>query len=159
MKKEIQVNGLQVLVLEQNKNEYVSLSSIAKYRDQKRTDYIIQNWLKTRSTIELLGIWEKMYNPFFNSIEFDGIRIKSGLNSFILTPKKWIELTNSIGLISQQGRFGGTFAHKDIAMEFASWLSVEFKFYLIKEFQRLKEAESNQQNLQWSVQRTIAKIN
>ncbi len=134
MKKEIEVNGLQVLVLEQNKNEYVSLSSIAKYRDQKRTDYIIQNWLKTRSTIELLGIWEKMYNPFFNSIEFDGIRIKSGLNSFILTPKKWIELTNSIGLISQQGRFGGTFAHKDIAMEFASWLSVEFKFYLIKEF-------------------------
>jgi phage regulator Rha-like protein len=159
MKKEIEVNGLQVLVLEQNKNEYVSLSSIAKYRDQKRTDYIIQNWLKTRSTIELLGIWEKMYNPFFNSIEFDGIRIKSGLNSFILTPKKWIELTNSIGLISQQGRFGGTFAHKDIAMEFASWLSVEFKFYLIKEFQRLKEAESNQHNLQWSVQRAISKIN
>ena len=125
----------------------------------KRTDYIIQNWLKTRSAIELLGLWEQLYNPFFNSIEFDGIRMQSGLNSFILTPKKWINSTHAIGIISKQGKYGGTFAHKDIAMEFASWLSIEFKLYLIKEFQRLKEAEANQLNIRWSVQRTIAKIN
>jgi hypothetical protein len=135
------------------------LSDIVRFRDQKRTDYIIQNWLKTRSTIELLGIWEQLYNPFFNSIEFDGIRMQSGLNSFILTPKKWITLTNAVGIVSKQGKYGGTFAHRDLAMEFASWLSVEFKLYLIKEFQRLKESEENQKNLQWSVQRTIAKIN
>ncbi len=159
MKKEIEVKGIQISVYKHNKSDYISLSSIAKYRDQKRTDYIIQNWLKTRSTIELLGIWEKMYNPFFNSIEFDGIRMQSGLNSFILTPKRWIQSTNSIGIISKQGKLGGTFAHKDIAFEFASWISVEFKLYMIKEFQRLKEAESNQHNLQWSVQRTISKIN
>ncbi len=135
------------------------MSDIVRFRDQKRTDYIIQNWLKTRSTIELLGIWEQLYNPFFNSIEFDGIRMQSGLNSFILTPKKWITLTNAVGIVSKQGKYGGTFAHRDLAMEFASWLSVEFKLYLIKEFQRLKESEENQKNLQWSVQRTIAKIN
>jgi hypothetical protein len=159
MKKEIEVKGIQISVYKHNKSDYISLSSIAKYRDKKRTDYIIQNWLKTRSTIELLGIWEKMYNPFFNSIEFDGIRMQSGLNSFILTPKRWIQSTNSIGIISKQGKLGGTFAHKDIAFEFASWISVEFKLYMIKEFQRLKETESSNQNLQWSVQRTISKIN
>jgi hypothetical protein len=159
MKKEIEVKGISVKIVDYDSKEYISLSDIARFRDKKRTDYIIQNWLKTRSTIELLGLWEQLYNPFFNSIEFDGIRMQSGLNSFILTPKKWIGTTNAIGIISKQGKYGGTFAHKDIAMEFASWLSVEFKLYLIKEFQRLKEAEANQLNLQWSVQRTIAKIN
>ncbi len=159
MKKEIEVKGIKVKVYESQTKEYISLSDIARYRDQKRTDYIIQNWLKTRRAIELLGLWEQLYNPFFNSIEFDGIRMQSGLNSFILTPKKWINSTHAIGIISKQGKYGGTFAHKDIAMEFASWLSIEFKFYLIKEFQRLKEAEANQLNIQWSVQRTITKIN
>lgn len=159
MKKEIKVKGINIKVYEFQSKEYISLSDIARFRDQKRTDYIIQNWLKTRSTIELLGLWEQLYNPFFNSIEFDGIRMQSGLNSFILTPKKWINTTHAIGIISKQGKYGGTFAHKDIAMEFASWLSIEFKLYLIKEFQRLKEAEANQLNIQWSVQRTIAKIN
>lgn len=159
MKKEIEVKGIKVKVYESQSKEYISLSDIARFRDQKRTDYIIQNWLKTRSTIELLGLWEQLYNPFFNSIEFDGIRMQSGLNSFILTPKKWINSTHAIGIISKQGKYGGTFAHKDIAMEFASWLSIEFKFYMIKEFQRLKEVEANKLNIQWSVQRTIAKIN
>ena len=159
MKKEIEVKGIKVKVYESQSKEYISLSDIARFRDQKRTDYIIQNWLKTRSTIELLGLWEQLYNPFFNSIEFDGIRMQSGLNSFILTPKKWINSTHAIGIIGKQGKYGGTFAHKDIAMEFASWLSIEFKLYLIKEFQRLKEAEANQLNIRWSVQRTIAKIN
>lgn len=159
MKNEIEVKGIKVKMFESQSKEYIYLSDIARFRDQKRTDYIIQNWLKTRSTIELLGLWEQLYNPFFNSIEFDGIRMQSGLNSFILTPKKWITLTNAIGIVSKQGKYGGTFAHRDIAMEFASWLSVEFKLYLIKEFQRLKEVEANQKNLHWSVQRTIAKIN
>jgi hypothetical protein len=134
MKKEILVKGVNVKIVNVDLKEYISLSDIARFRDKKRTDYIIQNWLKTRSTIELLGLWEQLYNPFFNSIEFDGIRMKSGLNSFILTPKKWIISTNAIGIISKQGKYGGTFAYKDIAMEFASWLSVEFKLYLIKEF-------------------------
>lgn len=159
MKKEIKVKGIKVKVYESQTKEYISLSDIARFRDQKRTDYIIQNWLKSRSTIEILGLWEQLNNPFFNSIEFDGIRMQSGLNSFILTPKKWINTTHAIGIISKQGKYGGTFAHKDIAMEFASWLSIEFKFYLIKEFQRLKEEEANQLNIQWSVRRTIAKIN
>ena len=107
----------------------------------------------------MLGLWETINNPLFNSVEFDGFRKDSGLNSFVLTPKKWIESTNAIGIISSPGRYGGTFAHKDIAFEFASWISVEFKLYLIKEFQRLKESETNHQNLQWSVQRMISKIN
>ena len=100
-----------------------------------------------------------MYNPNFKPVEFDGFRKEAGLNSFVLTPKKWIQSTNAIGIVSTSGRYGGTFAHKDIAFEFASWISIEFKLYLIKEFQRLKEAEANQLNIQWSVQRTIAKIN
>jgi hypothetical protein len=132
MKKEIEVKGISVKIVDYDSKEYISLSDIARFRDKKRTDYIIQNWLKTRSTIELLGLWEQLYNPFFNSIEFDGIRMQSGLNSFILTPKKWIGTTNAIGIISKQGKYGGTFAHKDIAMEFASWLSVEFKLYSSK---------------------------
>ena len=115
--------------------------------------------LRNRNTIELLGLWEQIYNPNFKPVEFDGFRKESGLNSFVLTPKKWVQSTNAIGIISSSGRYGGTFAHKDIAFEFASWISIEFKLYLIKEFQRLKEVESNQLNLQWSVQRTIAKIN
>jgi len=159
MKKEIEVKGINVKVYESQSKEYISLSDIARYRDQKRTDYIIKNWLKTRSTIELLGLWEQLYNPFFNSIEFDGIRIQSGLNSFILTPKKWINSTHAIGIISKQGKYGGTFAHKDIALEFASWVSIEFKLYLITELKRLKKIESENQNNQWSVQRTITKIN
>lgn len=104
MKKEIEVKGIKVKVYESQSKEYISLSDIARFRDQKRTDYIIQNWLKTRSAIELLGLWEQLYNPFFNSIEFDGIRMQSGLNSFILTPKKWINSTHAVGIISKQDR-------------------------------------------------------
>jgi hypothetical protein len=159
MKKEITTLGIPVGIQQKRNLDYFSLTDIAKFRNRSQSDDIIKNWLRNRNTIELLGLWEKLYNPNFKPVEFDGFRKESGLNSFILTPKKWIGTTNAIGIISKQGKYGGTFAHKDIAMEFASWLSIEFKFYLIKEFQRLKEAEANQLNIQWSVQRIIAKIN
>ena len=137
--------------------DYLSLTDMARYKDAERTDYIIQNWLRNRNTIEFLGVWEHLYNPDFNPIEFDGIRSRAGLNSFVLTAKQWIERTHAIGLVSKAGRYGGTYAHKDIAFEFASWLSVEFKLYLIKEFQRLKDAERAQ--LGWDIRRNLAKIN
>ena len=138
-------------------DEYISLTDIARYKDRERTDYVIQNWLRNRNTIEFLGIWEHLNNPRFNPIEFDGIKTRAGLNSFVLTPKRWIESTGAIGLISKAGRYGGTYAHKDIAFEFASWVSVEFKLYLIKEFQRLKEEE--RKTLGWDIRRNLAKIN
>ncbi|MGV8172426.1 MAG: KilA-N domain-containing protein [Candidatus Woesearchaeota archaeon] len=137
---------------------YISLTDIARYKDE-RTDQIIQNWLRNRTTIEFLGVWERINNPVFNPLEFDGFRNQAGLNSFVLTAKQWIEKTHAIGLISRSGRYGGTFAHKDIAFEFASWISVEFKLYLIKEFQRLKEDESQRKSLDWDIKRNLSKIN
>ena len=137
--------------------DYISLSDMARDHDAVRTDYIIQNWLRTRFALEFLGLWERINNPNFNSIEFDLIKINAGLNSFTITPKQWIEKTNAIGIISKQGRYGGTFAHKDIAFEFGSWLSPEFKLYLIKEYQRLKEEE--QKLIGWNAKRELAKIN
>ncbi len=140
-----------------NDTDYICLTDMARYRDSVRVDYIIQNWMRNRNTIEFLGLWEQLNNPDFKSIEFDGFRKQSGLNSFILTPKLWIEKTAAVGLVSKAGRYGGTYAHKDIAFEFASWLSVEFKLYLIKEFQRLKESEAAQ--LGWDIKRNLVKIN
>lgn len=137
--------------------DFISLTDIARHRDTERGDYIIQNWMRNRNSIEFLGIWEQLNNPDFNSIEFDGIRKQAGLNSFSLTPKRWISVTGAIGIISKTGRYGGTFAHKDIAFEFASWVSVEFKLYLIKEFQRLKDEELKQ--LGWDIKRNLVKIN
>jgi hypothetical protein len=157
--KTITVNGIEVVFYQNESQDYISLTDIARFRDDERSDYILQNWMRNRSTLEFIGLWEQFNNPLFNSIEFDGIKNISGSNSFSLTPKRWIESTNSIGIVSKTGRYGGTFAHKDIAFEFASWLSAEFKFYLIKEFQRLKEEESNTLNLEWNLQRTISKIN
>ena len=154
----IEVQGTEVTVLSVTRQEdFICLTDIARYKDAKRTDYIIQNWLRNRNTIEFLGIWEHLNNENFKPIEFDGFRKQAGLNSFILTAKQWIEKTNAIGLISKSGRYGGTYAHKDIAFEFAAWISVEFKLYLIKEFQRLKEAEQKQ--LGWDIKRNLAKIN
>ncbi len=140
-----------------NDQDYICLTDIARHKDPERTDYIIQNWLRNRNTIEFLGMWEHLNNPDFKPIEFDGFRKQAGLNSFILTAKQWIEKTHAIGIISKAGRYGGTFAHKDIAFEFAAWISVEFKLYLIKEFQRLKEMEQKQ--LGWDIKRNLAKIN
>jgi len=155
----IEVLGIAISYFNQKTEKYISLTDLARHRDSERSDYILQNWLRNRSTIEFIGLWELFNNSNFNSIEFDGIKNLAGSNSFSLTPKKWILTTNAIGIISKTGRYGGTYAHIDIAFEFATWLSSEFKFYIIKEFQRLKEMENSQQNLTWNVQRTISKIN
>jgi hypothetical protein len=157
--KKITVKGTDIVLYQENKEDYISLTDIARYRDSERSDYILQNWMRNRSTIEFIGLWELFNNPDFNSIEFDGIKNMSGSNSFSLTPKRWIKATNAIGIVSKTGRYGGTFAHKDIAFEFASWLSAEFKFYLIKEFQRLKDDENERLKLEWNFQRTLAKVN
>ena len=155
--KKIQVLSTEVSIQSNQKEDYISLTDIARYKDSNRTDYIIMNWMRNRNTIEFLGVWEQLNNPDFNPIEFDGIKKQAGLNSFILTAKRWIDATNAIGIISKAGRYGGTYAHKDIAFEFASWISVEFKLYLIKEFQRLKDEELRQ--LGWDIRRNLTKIN
>jgi hypothetical protein len=158
-KTKLNVNELEIVLYKQNEEEYISLTDMAKFRDSERTNYIIQNWMRTRNTIEFLGLWEQLKNPNFKRIEFDAFRNEAGSNSFTLTPKKWIETTNSIGIISKSGRYGGTYAHKDIAFEFASWISPTFKLYLITEYQRLKEVETNQYNLEWNVKRILSKTN
>ncbi len=155
----INVNGNSIAISFINKSDYISLTDIARFKDLERTDTIIQNWLRNRNTIELLGFWELLYNSDFKPIEFEGFRKQAGLNSFTLTPKQWIEKTDAIGLTSKAGRYGGTFAHKDIAFEFASWISIEFKLYIIKEFQRLKDDENDRLKLDWNLQRTLAKVN
>lgn len=155
----IDVKGTEITVLRNEAEEYISLTDIARHKDSEHTDTIIQNWMRNRNTIELLGFWESIYNPNFKPLEFEGFRKQAGLNSFVMTPKRWIEATNAIGIISKSGRYGGTFAHKDIAFEFASWISIEFKLYVIKEFQRLKADENDRLKLEWNLQRTLAKVN
>lgn len=155
----INVQGREIALISDKVNDYISLTDMARYRDPERTNYIIQNWMRTRSAIEFCGLWEQLNNPDFKSIEFDAFKNESGSNSFALTPQKWIDNTNAKGIISKSGRYGGTFAHRDIAFEFATWISAEFKFYFIKEFQRLKADESSRLNVEWNLQRTLAKVN
>lgn len=157
--KKINVKGTEITLILSDQNDYISITDIARFKDSSSTDIIIQNWMRNRNTVELLGFWEVMYNPNFKPFEFEGFRKLAGLNSFVLTPKRWIETTNAIGIISKPGRYGGTYAHKDIALEFASWISIEFKLYIIKEFQRLKEDENERLKLEWNFQRTLAKVN
>ena len=157
VKKKINIEGIDVVMVQQGGEDYISLTDMARYKNLERTNYIIQNWIRTRYTIDFIGLWEKLHNPNFKSIEFDAFRTEAGTNSFVLTPQRWIEATGAIGIISKSGRYGGTFAHKDIAFEFGSWLSADFKLYLIKEYQRLKEDE--QKLLGWSAKRELAKIN
>ncbi len=158
-KSSINVKGITVNIFTHSKDDYISVTDIARHKDSERSDYILQNWLRNRNTIEFIGLWEQLNNPDFNSIEFDGIKNIAGSNSFSLTPKRWIKNTNAIGIISKTGRYGGTFAHKDIAFEFASWISPEFKLYLITEFQRLKEDENSRLSLAWDLNRTLSKLN
>jgi len=155
----VNVKGLAVTVSRKEQEDYISLTDIAKYRNSAEPFAIINNWMRSRSTIELLGLWEGLSNPDFKPLEFERFKNEAGSNYFVLSPQRWIEATNARGLVSRSGRYGGTFAHSDIAFEFASWISVEFKLYLIKEFQRLKQEEFDQRKLEWSVSRTIAKIN
>ncbi len=158
-KANIEVQGAVITILSHKEEDYICITDIARHKHAERTDDLIRNWLRNRNAIEFLGVWEKLNNPTFNPVEFDGIKMQAGLNSFTLTPKQWIEKTGAIGLISQAGRYGGTYAHKDIAFEFASWISVEFKIYLIKEFQRLKDDENRRLSLAWNLNRTLSKLN
>ena len=159
MAEKIDVQGKEITIISREREDYLSLTDIAKYRNDSEPFAVINNWMRSRSAIELLGLWEKLSNPDFKPLEFERFRNDAGSNYFVLSPQRWIEATNAIGLISKSGRYGGTFAHKDIAFEFASWISVEFKLYLIKEFQRLKEEENRSKSLEWNLQRTLAKIN
>lgn len=151
----INVDNKEITVISIDEKDYISLTDMVKNIENGLA--LIEKWLRNKNTIEFLGIWEEMYNPNFNSPEFEGIKNEAGLNRFILSAKQWIEKTNAIGIIAKAGRYGGTYAHKDIAFEFAMWISPEFKIYIVKEFQRLKEEEQKQ--LGWSAKRELAKIN
>ncbi|HEY4696749.1 MAG: DNA-binding protein [Gallionellales bacterium RIFCSPHIGHO2_02_FULL_57_16] len=156
-KSTIEVQGTTISILSQPGGDYISLTDMVKSFDGGGS--LIEQWLKNKDTVLFLGVWERINNPDFNSLEFEGIKNEAGRNSFFLSAKKLIELTGAKGLIASAGRYGGTYAHRDIAFEFGSWLSPEFKLYLIKEFQRLKDEENNRLNLGWNLQRTLSKIN
>ena len=155
----ITVQNTEIAFFDKEIGEYISMTDIAKYRNSEEPFSIINNWMRSRSTIEFLGLWEKLNNPNFKPIEFERFKSEAGSNYFVLSPQRWIEHTNATGIISKSGRYGGTFAHHDIAFEFASWISSEFKLYLITEFKRLKQDENNRLQLEWNLQRTISKIN
>src|SRR3989339_1878592 len=157
--KKIVVHGSEISFFAKNQDDYISLTDIAKYRNKLEPFSIINNWMRSRSTIEFIGLWEKLNNPDFKPIEFERFKTEAGSNYFVLSPQRWIESTDAAGIVSRSGRYGGTFAHKDIAFEFASWISPEFKLYLITEFQRLKKEESSALKLEWNLQRTLAKVN
>ena len=156
----INVSGTDIAVFHSEKDDFISLTDMARFKNAETTGLVISHWLSTRYTIEFMGLWEQLNNPGFNVTEFSYIKNESGSNGFVLSAKQWIEKTNAVGIISKPGRYGGgTFAHKDIAFEFGSWISPQFKYYLIKEFQRLKEDENDRLKLEWNLQRTLAKVN
>ncbi len=155
----IEVHGHSIAIQNRDKQDYLSLTDLARYRNPQEPFAVINNWMRSRSTIEFLGLWEKLYNPDFKPLEFERFRNEAGSNYFVLSPQRWIGDTQAIGITSKSGRYGGTFAHRDIAFEFASWISSEFKLYLIVEFQRLKDDENDRLKLDWNLQRTLAKIN
>lgn len=148
-----------VVVLTKNKLDYISLTDIARHKNPSEPKDVVKNWMRSKTTIEFLGLWEKIHNPDFKGVEFDSFMYQAGGNAFVLSPSKWIETTNAVGILVSSGKNGGTYAHKDIAFEFASWISSEFKLYLIVEFQRLKNEESRRSNLDWNLKRTLAKVN
>ena len=157
VKRKIIVNGDPIGIIKINDNDYISLTDMVKNLEGEANH--IHNWMRNRETVEFLGLWEAFHNQNFKGIEFDTFRKQAGLNSFTLTPQKWIKSTNAIGIVSKSGRHGGTYAHKDIAFEFGTWISAAFKLYLIREYQRLVEIENNQYNLEWNVSRVLAKTN
>ncbi|MBC8319634.1 MAG: KilA-N domain-containing protein [Bacteroidetes bacterium] len=152
----IQVEDKIISIIQKNEQDYICLTDMV--RDEDGTDHI-RNWMRNRNTVEFIGLWETLHNPSFKPVEFDTFRKQAGLNNFNLTPKKWIETTDAIGITSKSGRYGGTYAHKDLAFEFGAWISPMFKLLLIKEFQRLKEIETNKYNLEWNVKRILTKTN
>ena len=156
---EINADGRQVSILSLGRNnDYISLTDIARYKSDDPND-VIKNWMRGKDVIQFLGLWEKLNNPDFKPVEFDGFKMEAGTNAFTLSPQKWITATNAIGIISKAGRYGGTFAHTDIAFEFASWISAEFKLYIIKDYQRLKNDENSNSSLGWNLNRELVKIN
>lgn len=158
--KKINVEGIEIVTFTKNNSDYISLTDIARHKNPTFPADVVKNWMRNRGTVEFLGLWEKLHNPIFKLVEFDQFKNEAGSNSFVLPPQKWIEKTGAVGLISKSGRYGGgTFAHRDIAFEFASWVSAEFKLYLLVEFQRLKQDENGRSKLEWNLQRTLAKIN
>lgn len=159
-KEKISAKGFDIEVYTEDfKNDYISLTDIAKYKNTDDPRFVIQNWMRNRNTLEFIGLWEVLNNPNFNRVQFDTFRNEAGLNRFTMTPSKWIESTDAIGIVSKAGRYGGTYAHYDIAMEFASWLSPEFKLYIIQDYKRLKEDENSKLSLTWNLHREISKIN
>jgi hypothetical protein len=159
-KGKITAQGTEITVLSKGTDDdYISLTDIARYKNSEDPNGVVANWLRNRNTVEFLGVWEQLYNPDFKPLEFEGFRREAGLNAFTLSPMKWVNATNAIGITVKAGRGGGTFAHKDIAFEFASWISVEFKLYIIKDYQRLKADENSRISLSWNVNRILAKVN
>ena len=156
----IEAKGFAIQIYTEDfQNDYISLTDIARYKNVHEPKDVVKNWLRVRDTIEFLGLWETIYNPNFKGVEFDSFRKEAGTNAFTLSPQRWIENTNAIGIVSKSGKGGGTFAHPDIAMEFASWISAEFKLYLIQDYKRLKGDESSKLSLGWNLHREISKIN
>lgn len=157
----INANGTEISVMNPNHlhDDYLCLTDLARKKNPYEPKDVVKNWLRLRSTIEFLGLWEQLYNPAFKGVEFDTFKNEAGSNAFTLTPQRWIEKTNAIGIISRSGRGGGTYAHKDIAFEFASWISPEFKLYVIKDYQRLKQDEAQRLEIGWDTKRELSKIN
>lgn len=161
VKKEIiEAKGFAIQIFTEDfKNDYLSLTDIAKYKNSDDPRFVVQNWMRNRNTLEYIGIWEILNNPYFNRVQFDAFRNEAGLNRFTMTPQKWIDNTNAIGITSKAGRYGGTYAHYDLALEFAAWLSPEFKLYIIQDYKRLKNDENSRLSLHWNLRREISKIN
>ncbi len=159
-KDKIKAKGFEIQVYTRDfKNDFVSLTDIARYKNTDDPRFVIQNWMRNRNTLEFIGLWEILNNSNFNRVQFDTFRTEAGLNRFTMTPSKWVESTNAFGIVSKPGRYGGTYAHYDIAMEFASWISPEFKLYILQDYKRLKEIENSKLSLTWNVHREISKIN
>ena len=160
VKDTIHANGIDIGIYTTDfENEFISLTDIAKYRNVDDPRFVIQNWMRNRNTVEFLAVWEELHNPNFNRVQFEAVRSEAGLNRFVMTPTKWIEETNAIGIVSKAGRYGGTYAHSDIAMSFATWLSPEFQLYILKDYRRLKADENSKLSLGWNLNREISKLN
>ena len=159
IKDTIHANGIDIAIYTQDfENEFISLTDIARYKSDDPAA-VIQNWMRNRDVIEFLGLWERLHNPDFNPLEFEGFRKQAGANAFTMSPKKWIEATNAIGIVSKAGRYGGTYAHSDVAMSFATWISPEFQLYIMKDYRRLKTDENSRLSLNWNLNREISKLN
>lgn len=160
VKETIHAKGFEIGIYTTNfEDEFISLTDIAKYRNEDDPRFVIQNWMRNRNTIEFLAVWEELHNPDFNRVQFEAVRNEAGLNRFVMTPTKWIEQMNAIGITSKAGRYGGTYAHSDIAMSFATWISPEFQLYIMKDYRRLKSDENSRLSLNWNLNREISKLN